>query len=56
MKKSEMYRQLQRTLITEEIQFDYDERLEVLRELFAQEDIARVLEGKEVKTDEAVGD
>ena len=36
MKKSEIYRLLQRTLITEEIQFDYDERLEVLKELMKQ--------------------
>lgn len=49
MKKSEMYRQLQRTLITEEIQFDYDERLEVLRELFTQEDLAKFAEEQEAK-------
>ena len=44
MKKSEIYRLLQRTLITEEVQFDYDERLEALRELFAQEDLAKLME------------
>ena len=44
MKKSEIYRLLQRTLITEEIQFDYDERLEALRELMDQEDIAKLME------------
>ena len=49
MKKSEIYRLLQRTLITEEVQFDYDERLEVLRELFAQEDLAKYSEEQEEK-------
>lgn len=55
MKKSEMYRQLQRTLITEEIQFDYDERLEVLRELFAQEDLAKFSEAQEEKQEAVEG-
>lgn len=49
MKKSEIYRLLQRTLITEEVQFDYDERLEVLRELFTQEDLAKFAEEQEAK-------
>lgn len=44
MKKSEIYRLLQRTLITEEVCFDYDERLEALRELMDQEDIAKLME------------
>ena len=47
MKKSEIYRLLQRTLITEEVCFDYDERLEVIRELMAQEDIAKYAEEHE---------
>lgn len=54
MKKSEMYRLLQRTLITDEVQFDYDEKLEALRELMIQEDLAKYAEEKEEKTDEAV--
>lgn len=54
MKKSEMYLQLQRTLITEELQFDYDERLEVLRELMAQEDLAKFAEEQEAKANETV--
>ena len=47
MKKSEIYRLLQRTLITEEIQFDYDERLEVLKELIKQEELEKYSEEHE---------
>lgn len=54
MKKSEMYRLLQRTLITDEVQFDYDEKLEVLRELMAQEDLAKFSEEQAEKVNEAV--
>ena len=48
MKKSEIYRLLQRTLITEEVQFDYDERLEVMRELMRQEDVYKYAEEHEL--------
>ena len=47
MKKSEIYYLLQKTLITEEMQFDSDEKLEALRELFAQEDLAKYQEKPE---------
>ena len=49
MKKSQIYYLLQRTLITDEVQFDYDEKLEALRELFVQEDLAKLTEKQEEK-------
>ena len=47
MKKSEIYRLLQMTVIAEEVQFGFEERLEVLRELFIQEDLAKFAEEQE---------
>lgn len=49
MKKSEIYHLLQRTLITGEVQFDFDEMLEALRELFTQENLAKFSEEQEAK-------
>ena len=54
MKKSEMYRMLQMTLITDEAQFDYGEKLEALRELMIQEDLAKYEEEQEAKKNEGV--
>jgi len=54
VKKSEMYRMLQMTLITDEAQFDYGEKLEALRELMIQEDLAKYEEEQEAKKNEGV--
>jgi hypothetical protein len=46
MKKSEMYHAMQRMLLAER-ELTFEAKLEILRELFAQEDLAKYREEQE---------
>lgn len=52
MKKSEIYRMAQRMVLAER-EMPYDAKLEILRELFSQEDLAKLMEEVEKKNAEA---
>ena len=52
MKKSQFYRKLQLIVLDEDIYFDHMEKLEVLRELFVQEDLAKYAEEQEEQKQE----
>lgn len=54
MKKSEMYKEAQRIVLLNSGLLTSDERLEILRELMTQEDIAEFAEEQEAKKNEAV--
>ena len=47
MSKRQMYRKLQVIVLDDNTYFDNTEKLEVLRELFVQEDLARITEEQE---------
>lgn len=54
MKKSDIYHILQKLVLSDSSRFNgYDEKLMVLRELFAQEDLAKMMEEMEKKNAEA---
>lgn len=54
MKKSEIYHILQKLVLSDSSRFNsYDEKLTVLRELFGQEDLAKMMEEMEKKNAEA---
>ena len=48
MKKSELYHTLQQIVVTDSELYEED-KLEILRELFAQEDLAKFSEEQEAK-------
>lgn len=48
MKRSEIYRKMQFAALRD-VNLDYEATLEVLRELFVQEDLARIAEEQEAK-------
>lgn len=54
MKKSEMYKAVQEIVLLHSGTLTSDERLEILRELMTQEDIAEFYEEQEAKKNEAV--
>ena len=47
MKKSKLYKMLQYMVLTEVTGYSDDDRLEILRELIAQEDLAKFVEEQE---------
>lgn len=53
MKKSEIYKSLQRITLYYS-PMDYDDKLEILRELMTQEDLAKFAEEQEAKKNETV--
>lgn len=54
MKKSEMYKAVQEIVLLHSGTLTSDERLEILRELMTQEDLAKFVERQGVNANEAV--
>ena len=53
MKKSDIYHAMQRMVLSER-EMPYEMKLEILREMFAQEDLAKLMEEVDKKNTEAV--